>query len=135
MLLIYFCGQNSDVCQRIFITCIADLPDKYIPESCRISLYIRAVYSLIEPFCVPNFSSPEDVQRSVSCGITIFQLGRKVLEFKEMLLHSKIKAKINPNKRGKFITYGCYKTAKILFAAAVVHQLAIFLHFKDLGPT
>jgi len=135
LLLIYFCDQNSDACQRIFTTRIADLLDKYVPGSRGTSLYIRAVYSLIEPFRVPNFGSPEDVQKSVSCGITIFRLWRKVLELKQMLLHSKPNAKIDPTKRGKFITYGCYKTAEILFAAATVHQLAMFLHFKDLGPT
>ena len=43
-------------------------------------------------------------------------------------------AKKDPMKRGKFITYGCYKTAEILFAAVTVHQLAMFLHFKELGP-
>lgn len=83
---------------------------------------------------IPNFGSPEDLQKSVSCGITIFRLWRKVLEL-HMCLHSKSNAKINPTKWGKFITYGCYKTAEILFTAATVHQLAMFLHFKDLGPT
>ena len=135
LLLIYFCDQNSDACQRIFTTRIADLLDKYVPGSRGTSLYIRAVYRLIEPFRAPNFGSPEDVQKSVSCGITIFRLWRKVLELKKMLLHSKPNAKIDPTKRGKFVTYGCYKTAEILFTAATVHQLAMFLHFKDLGPS
>ena len=31
LLLIYFCDQNSDACQRIFTTRIADLLDKYVP--------------------------------------------------------------------------------------------------------
>ena len=51
-----------------------------------------------------------------------------------MGLHSKPGAKNDPTKRGKFIMYGCYKTAEILFAAGTVHQLAMFLHFKELGP-
>ena len=42
-------------------------------------------------------------------------------------------AKTNTQHRGKFLTYACYKTAKILFSAATTHQLALFLHFKDLG--
>lgn len=58
-----------------------------------------------------------------------------MLELKQMLLHSKPNAKNDPTKRGKFVTYGCYKTAEILCAAATVHQLAMFLHFKDLGPS
>ena len=135
LLLIYFCDQNSDVCQRIFSLRIADLLDKYIPGSRGTSLYIRAVYHLIQPFRDPNFGSPEDVQKSVSCGITIFRLWRKALELKKMRLHSLPNARTDPSKRGKYITYGCYKTAEILFAAATVHQLAMFLHFKDLGPT
>ena len=39
-----------------------------------------------------------------------------------MALYSKPGAKINPTKSGKFIMYGW------------VNQLAMFLHFKDLGP-
>ena len=135
LLLIYFCDQNSNACQRIFTIRIADLLDKHVPGSRGTSLYIRAVYHLIEPFRVPNFGSPEDVQRSVSCGMTIFRLWRKVLELKKMRLHSLPNAKNDPSKRGKFITYGCYKTAEILHAAATAHQLAMFLHFKNLGPT
>ena len=89
----------------------------------------------MEPFRLPNFGTPEDVQKSVSCGITIFRLWRKVLELKKMRLHSLPNAKTDPSKRGKFITHGCYKTAEILFAAATTHQPAMFLHFKDLGPS
>ena len=135
LLLIYFCDQNSDACQRIFTPRIADLLDKYVPGSRGTSLYIRAMCCLIEPFRAPNFGSPLDVQKSVSCGITILRLWSKVLELEQMLLHSKPNAKIDPSKRGNFVTYGCYKTAEILFAAATVHQLAMFLHFKDLGPS
>ena len=51
-----------------------------------------------------------------------------------MSLHSKSGAKNDPTKRNKFITYGCYKTTEILFAVATVHQLAMFLHFKELRP-
>ena len=134
LLLIYFCDQNSDACMRLFTLRIADLLDEHIPGSQATSLYIRAVHHLIEPFRVPQFGTPIDVQRSVSCGITILRLWRRVLELKKMALHSKPGAKNDPTKRGKFITYGCYKTAEILFAAATVHQLAMFLHFKELGP-
>ena len=134
MLLIYFCDQNSDACIRLFTPRIADLLDEHVPGSQATSLYIRAVHHLIEPFRVPDFGSPKDVQRSVLCGITILRLWRKVLELKKMPLHSKPGAKSDPTKRGKFITYGCYKTAEIHFAAATIHQLAMFLHFKELGP-
>ena len=50
-----------------------------------------------------------------------------------MLLHSKPGAKTDPSKRGKFVTNGCYITAEILFAAATLYQLAMFLHFRDVG--
>lgn len=119
---------------RLFTPCIADLLDEHAPGSQATSLYIRAVYHLIEPFRVPHFGTPRDVQRSVSCGITSLRLWRRVLELKKLALHSKPWAKNDPTKRGKFITYGCYKTAEILFAAATLHQLAMFLHFKELGP-
>ena len=43
-------------------------------------------------------------------------------------------AKNDPTKCGKFMTFGCYKTAEILHVAAMVHQLTMFLHFKNLRP-
>ena len=58
-----------------------------------------------------------------------------MLELKQRLRHFKANAKIDPTNHIQFITFGCYKTAKILLAAAMIHQLAMFLHFKDLGPT
>ena len=134
LLLVYFFDQNSDACERLFTVRIADLLDEHVPGSNGTSLYVRAVYHLIQPFRVPDFGSPEDVQKLVSCAITIFRLWKKVLELKKLSLHSKPGAKHNPTQRGKFITYGCYRTAEILFSAATVHQLAMFLHFKALGP-
>ena len=52
-----------------------------------------------------------------------------------MPLNSKPGAKSDPSKRGKFLPNGCYMTAEILFAAASLYQLAMFLHFKHLGPS
>lgn len=52
---------------------------------------------------------------------------------RRLCLHSKPGAKTDPAKQGKFLTYGCYRTAEILFAGATIHQLAMFLHFKELG--
>ena len=37
-------------------------------------------------------------------------------------------------KRGKYIKVGCFETAEILLAAATNHMLAMFAHFKGLGP-
>ena len=133
LILIYFCDQNSDACERLFTERIADLLDLYVPGSQGTSLYIRAVFNLIEPFRKPDFGGPFDVQKSVSCGITILRLWRKVLELQKLPLNSKPGAKKNPAKRGNFITRGCYLTAEILFAAATLHQLAMFLHFPDEG--
>lgn len=134
LLLVYFFDQNSDACVRLFTVRIADLLDEHVPGSNGTSLYIRAVFHLIHPFRVPDVGSPEDVQKSISCAITIFRLWKKVLELKRFNLHSKPGAKSNPSRCGKFLTYGCYRTAEILFAAATNHQLAMFLHFKELGP-
>ena len=66
--------------------------------------------------------------------MTVFRLWRKILEMKKMRLHSEQNASQFPEKRGKFITVGCFKTAEILFAAATNHMLAIFVYFKGLGP-
>ena len=52
-----------------------------------------------------------------------------------MPLHSKPGAKSDPAKRGSFLTNGCYTTAEVLFSAATLYQLAMFLHFKHLGPS
>ena len=79
LVLIYFFDQNSDACERIFTQRIADLLDDHVPGSQGTSLYIRAVTHLIEPFRNPGFGSPADVQRSVSCAITVFRLWKKVL--------------------------------------------------------
>ena len=51
-----------------------------------------------------------------------------------MHLHSGKNASQFPEKRGKFITAGCFKTAEFLFAAATNHMLAMFAYFKGLGP-
>ena len=50
-----------------------------------------------------------------------------------MLLHSKPGAKTDLSKHGKFETNGCYITAEILFAAPTLYQLAMLLHFRDVG--
>ena len=131
LILIYFCDQNSDACERLFTERVADLLDTYVPGSQGTSLYIRSVFHLIEPFRKPNFGSPSDVQQSVSCGITILRLWRKVVELQKLRLHSKPGAKKTPENRGNFVTRGCYLTAEILFAAATLHQLAMFVHFPD----
>lgn len=87
--------------------------------------------SLIEPFRRPDFGSPSAVQQSVSCGITILRLWKKVVKLQKLLLHSKPGAKKTPANRVNFVTQGCYLTAEILFAAATLHQLAMFLHFTN----
>ena len=76
--------------------------------------------------------SPAAIQESVSSAITVLCLWKRVLEIKKMLLHSKPGAKMDPTKRGQFLTHGCYTTAEILFSAATLYQLAMFLHFKHL---
>lgn len=80
-----------------------------------------------------DFGSPAAIQESVSSAITVLRLWKRVLEIKKMPLHSKRGAKLDPTKHGKFLTHGCYTTAEILFSAATLYQLAMFLHFKHLG--
>ena len=110
-----------------------DQLDAHVPGSNGTNLYVRAIYHLIQPFRVPDFGPSEDVQKSGSCTITIYRMWKKVLELKKLILHSKPGAKHNPTKRGKSITYSCYRTAEILFSAATIHQLAMFPHFKEPG--
>ena len=80
-----------------------------------------------------DFGCPGEIQESVSSAITVLRLWKRVLEIKKMRLHSKPGAKSDPSKRGKFVTSGCYTTAEVLFSAATLYQLAMFLHFKHLG--
>ena len=40
---------------------------------------------------------------------------------------------INLKQRGNFVTYGCELTAEILYSAATLYNLCLFLHFKDTG--
>ena len=89
------------------------------------------MFHLLEPFRKPKFDSPSDVQQSVSCGITILRLWRNVAELQKLQLHSKPGAKKTLENRGHFVTRGCYLTAEILFAAATLHQLAMFIHFPN----
>ena len=58
---------------------------------------------------------------------------KKVVELQKLPLHSKRGAKSTPANRGHFVTRGCYLTAEVLFAAASLHQLAMFLHFPNVA--
>ena len=88
----------------------------------------------MQPFRVPDFGLPEDVQESISCSIYIFRLCKRALELKKLRCHSQPGTKSDPSKRGHFITYGCYATAEVIFSSGTIHPLAMFLHFKGLGP-
>lgn len=92
--LFFFCDQNSDACERLFTSRIADLHDEYIPGSKGTSLYIRAVCRLIDPFRKIDFGSQAEIQVSVSSAIIIIRLWRRDLELQKLLLHSKPGAKI-----------------------------------------
>ena len=87
----------------------------------------------MNPFLQPC-SNPNKIGKCTSKGIKIFRLWRKILEMKKIRLHSGKNASHFPEKRGKFITVGCFKTTEILFAAENNHMLAMFVHFKGLGP-
>ena len=128
-----FLDQNCDAALKIMNNDTANLLDSYVPSSKGTVLYIRAVVCLMTPFLKPS-SDPNEMQKKSSKGITIFRLWRKVLQLKALKIHAGKGASENPHKRGKFITSGCYDTAEVLFAAAVCHMLAMYAHFKTLGP-
>ena len=79
-------------------------------------------------------SNPNKTQKYISKGIKIFRLWRKILEMKKIRLHSKKNSSQFPEKRGKFITVGCFETGEILFAAVNNYMSAMFAYFKGLGP-
>ena len=91
-----FFDQNTDAADRVFRLEVADMLDRYVPGSMGTSLFIRAVYCLTHPFHSLTFGSPFDVQESVSAGITVFRLWRKVVELQKGNLRSKAGAKQDP---------------------------------------
>jgi len=62
-------------------------------------------------------------------------LWKKVLELKKLRLRAAKGAKTDSSKRGHFLTYGCETAAEVLFAAATLYNLALFLHFPHLVPS
>ncbi|CAH3166934.1 unnamed protein product, partial [Porites evermanni] len=79
---------------------------KYDTRSQATCLYIIAAYHLTEQFCNVEFGTPEQIQMSVSTGITIFRLWRRYLELKKMRLHALPNASKIKKNRGHFLTYG-----------------------------
>jgi len=135
LVLISFFDQRPDTANRIFSLRVADMLESHVRGSQATCLYIIAAYHLTAPFYNAQFGTPEDIQMSVSTGITIFRLWRRYLELKKLRLHALPNASKLKEKRGHFLTYGAYTTAELIFSAASLHCLAMFLHFKDFGPT
>ena len=100
------------------------------------TMMIQIIIIIItEPFYDVEFGTPEQIQMSVSTGITIFCLWRRYLELNKMHLHALPNASKIKEKRGHFLTYGAYTTAELIFSAASSHCIAMFLHFKKFGPS
>ena len=96
------------------------------------TMMIQIIIIIItEPFYDVEFGTPEQIQMSVSTGITIFCLWRRYLELNKMSLHALPNASKIKEKRGHFLTYGAYTTAELIFSAAST----MFLHFKKFGPS
>ena len=130
-----FFDQNSDAADRMFTLRTANLLDEYVSGSQGTSLFITAVYALIEPFRNIQFGTPADVQKSVSKCITLLRMWKKILEPKKLRLKAIKGAKNDLGKRGHFLNYGCELTAEVFFAAVTLYNLAIFLHFPHVGPS
>ena len=97
-------------------------------------MMIQIIIIITEPFYDVEFGTLEQIQMSVSPGITIFCLWRRYLELKKMRLHALPNASKIKEKRGHFLTYGAYTTAELISAVSS-HCIAIFLHFKKFGPS
>ena len=135
LVLINFFDQRPDTANRIFSLKVAEMLESHVRGSQATCLYIIAAYHLTEPFYNVEFGTPEQIQMSVSTGITIFRLWRRYLELKKMRLHALPNASKIKEKRGHFLTYGAYTTAELIFSAASSHCVAMFLHFKKFGPS
>ena len=134
LLLISFFDQRPDTANRIFTLKVAEMLHKYVKGSEGTCLFITAVHFLTEPFFNASYGSPEDIQKALSTGITILRLWKRYLEIKKMKLHSQTNAAKIKERRGHFVTYGAYITSELLFSAGTLHSLAMYLHFKHLGP-
>lgn len=134
LILISFFDQRPDTANRIFTLKVVDMLHKYVKGSEGTCLYITAVHFLTEPFFNASYGSPEEIQKALSTGISILRLWKRYLELKKMKLHSQKNAAKIKERRGNFITYGAYTTSELLFSAGCQHSLAMFLHFKHLGP-
>lgn len=91
-------------------------------------MMIQIIIIITEPFYDVEFGTLEQIQMSVSTGITIFRLWRRYLELKKMRLHALPNASKIKEKRGHFLTYGAYTTAELIFSA-------VSSHFKKFGPS
>ena len=100
-----------------------------------IQIIIIIIIIITEPFYDVQFGTPEQIQMSVSTGITIFCLWRRYLELNKMRLHALPNTSKIKEKRGHFLTCGAYTTAELIFSAVSSHCIAIFLHFKKFGPS
>ena len=134
LILISFFDQRPDTANRIFTLKVVDMLHKYVKGSEGTCLYITAVHFLTEPFFNASYGSPEEIQKALSTGISILRLWKRYLELKKMKFHSQKNAAKIKERRGNFITYGAYTTSELLFSAGCQHSLAMFLHFKHLGP-
>ena len=132
--LISFFDQRPDTANRIFTLKVAEMLHKYVKGSEGTCLFITAVHFLTEPFFNASYGSPEDIQKALYTGITILRLWKRYLEIKKMRLHSQTNAAKIKERRGSFITYGACTTSELLFSAGTLHSLAMYLHFKHLGP-
>ena len=98
------------------------------------TMMIQIIIIIItEPFYDVEFGTPEQIQMSVSTGITIFCLWRRYLELKKMRLHAFPNASKIIEKRGHFLTYGAYTTAELIFSAASSHCIEMFCTSRSLA--
>ena len=104
LVLINFFDQRPDTANRIFSLKVADMLESHVRGSQATCLYIIAAHHLTELFYNADFGTLEDIQMSVSTGITIFRLWHRHLELKRLRLHALPNASKIKERRGHFIT-------------------------------
>ena len=91
---------------------------------------------ILSPFMVANSTITRSLPTDNKPSISISQRYATFLNNKNevcLCCNAKRGAKTDPTKHGKFLTHGSYTTVAILFSAATLYQLGMFLHFKHLG--
>ena len=130
LILTSFFDQNSDGAYKVFRKEMVELLRKHVPHGMGTALFIEMIICMMKPYTSLEMTTPVDVVRSISKGLTMLRLWKRYLILNNMPLTAKSsnKKKIKSN----FVTNETYVSLEIQSHAAIDHQLALYLHRNEL---